>query len=772
MSATPNGRSSIPSPADFMKGMPFPWDNGPWNMAAQSMSWAKDPWSMGAADPFSEYVRDFWQRSFIFLDVLRKRGNQQAEITSHPVNSVLVFETELVLNGESLPRPVNYSLMRVIPPKGTTIEPQKRPIYVVDPRAGQGPGIGGFKRESEIGEAFKAGHPVYFASFAVKPVPGQTIEDVAHAHTHFLDHIVSLHPEANGKPFVLGNCQAGWHVLMAGCMRPDAIGPVMVAGAPLSYWGGVHGKYPMRYLGGMLGGSWLSELTSDMSNGTFDGAWLISNFDAGNPTNTYWTKQYNVWSNPDKEHERYLGFENWWGDFITLRGEELLYMVDNLFIGNKFSTAQMVTQDGIRLDLREVKSPIICFCSKKDNITPVQQALDWIPDNYENVDEIRKSGQRIFYCIHETSGHLAIFVGSKIAAKEHAEFINIVDVIECMPPGLYEIMITPKKEGDSGNDLVAGDYNVRLESRSISDIKALGGNTLEDELKFATVARMSEVNKGLYRTFMQPWIKAMITPQLADLALKMHPLRISYAMFSDKNPFMQGVAQLAEQAQRHRVQPSPGNPFVQMQEQVSDNIKKTLDTYSDFRDQLTDRMFHAIYGLPAVQSYYGISAKNGEPRPRPGKSMWTELALQKHIDYFKSRVAEGGLLEASARAAIYITEGQRFVDGRSFQVVRKLISSYPDMSYDRIKSVLREQWAILAIDEKAALLALPEMLSKSGAKKRECLDKVRQVVTASGKLEGEASRRFETIERAMNGSLHLAQEESPKSISSDRARAS
>jgi hypothetical protein len=40
------------------------------------------------------------------------------------------------------------------------VDPRKRPVVVVDPRAGQGPGIGGFKAESEIGDALDAGHPV------------------------------------------------------------------------------------------------------------------------------------------------------------------------------------------------------------------------------------------------------------------------------------------------------------------------------------------------------------------------------------------------------------------------------------------------------------------------------------------------------------------------------------------------------------------------------------------------------------------------------------
>jgi poly(3-hydroxyalkanoate) synthetase len=105
----------------------------------------------------------------------------------------------------------------------------------------------------------------------------------------------------------------------------------------------------MRYLGGWYGGTWLDRMMSDMAGGIFDAAWLVANFDNLNPANTFWTKQYNVWTNPEQEKDRYLQFEKWWGDFVLLRGEEMQWMVDNLFISNKFSTGQLVTSDGIRL---------------------------------------------------------------------------------------------------------------------------------------------------------------------------------------------------------------------------------------------------------------------------------------------------------------------------------------------------------------------------------------------------------------------------------------
>ena len=120
---------------------------------------------------------------------------------------------------------------------------------VIDPRAGHGPGIGGFKIDSEIGIALKQGHPCYFVMFFPQPVPGQTIESVCAAEIAFLRKVNELHPHAEGRPFLIGNCQGGWALMMLAALAPTRSGPILLAGSPLSYWAGVAGKNPMRYLG-------------------------------------------------------------------------------------------------------------------------------------------------------------------------------------------------------------------------------------------------------------------------------------------------------------------------------------------------------------------------------------------------------------------------------------------------------------------------------------------------------------------------------------------
>jgi hypothetical protein len=173
--------------------------------------WGSTPWAQNLANPaaainpLSEYLLDAGQRTVLLLDILRARGNEQADMASRPMATVLTFDHEIVLSGKSLRRSINYSLSRVIPPAGTTIDPAKRPVVIVDPRAGQGPGIGGFHRESEIGDAFAAGHPVYFIGFASEPVPGQTFLDVVDGQVRFFERVVEMHPDSP-RPLAVGNC--------------------------------------------------------------------------------------------------------------------------------------------------------------------------------------------------------------------------------------------------------------------------------------------------------------------------------------------------------------------------------------------------------------------------------------------------------------------------------------------------------------------------------------------------------------------------------------
>jgi pimeloyl-ACP methyl ester carboxylesterase len=712
-----------------------------------------------------ELVREAWsygfdavQRGILFFDVMRQRAEANEQHAAKEAPHVLKFHCELCVDGRQLPHPVNYVLVRIIPPAGVEIDQRKRPFVIVDPRAGHGPGIGGFKAQSEIGVALHAGHPCYFIGFLPEPVPGQTIEHIALAEAAFLERVIALHPQADGKPAVIGNCQAGWAVMMVAAKRPELFGPIVVAGSPLSYWAGVRGENPMRYTGGLLGGSWLTALMGDLGNGKFDGAWLVSNFENLNPANTYWTKSYNLYSKIDSEAPRYLEFEEWWGAHVMLNAGEMQAIADQLFIGNKLATAEIVSSDGTTIDLRNIRTPIVVFCSKADNITPPPQALDWILDLYESVEDIRAHGQTIIYAIHPSAGHLGIFVSGSVAKKEHDEFASNIDLIDVLPPGLYEAVMTPKEVTDETADLVTGDYLVRFEARTLDDIRALGGNSEEDERRFATAARVSETNLGLYRTFAEPWIRLWANDGAAEWMRRMNPLRLQDEVFSRANPLMSYMRLAADKVREHRQPVSPDNVLWQAQQWTSNWIETSLNIYRDIRDQWFETLFHSVYGSPALQALVGLKASHQNPRRRPGSDSTYKAFVAQRVENLRNGITEGGPREATIRAALFIRMTDGVADERGFRLLQRLREEAGSgLSLADFKKIVRDQFFILLLDEHRAVEAIPDMLAKDpelATRMASGLRRLVEVVGVESTVGKERLREMEKLFSKRSSSTH------------------
>lgn len=702
--------------------------------------------ALQAWGPLGEYLVDAAQRTILFWDVLRRRSDQYQEQKARAVPHVLSFGAELVLDGRTFEHPANYLLVRIIPPAGVVIDPKKRPFVVVDPRAGHGPGIGGFKADSELGVAMRAGHPSYFVGFTPDPMPGQTIEDIMRVEAVFLEKVIALHPAAEGKPCVIGNCQAGWAVMMVAAVRPELFGPLIIPGSPLSYWAGVEGENPMRYTGGLAGGSWMTALMGDLGGGTFDGANLVANFENLNPANTLWTKNYALWAKVDTEQQRFLEFEKWWGGHIKLNAAEMQWIVDQLFVGNHLATAEIVTSDGARVDLRNIRSPILCFCSKGDNITPPAQALGWIIDLYGSDEDLFASGQTIVYAIHEHIGHLGIFVSGGVAKKEHDEFASNIDLIDVLPPGLYEAVMTPKTAEAANPELVSGDWIVRFERRTLNDIRAIVHPDPENERRFATVRRVSEINLGLYRTLFQPFIQAIGAARTATWLPQINPSQLPFDLFSDRNPLMHLIAQLADQVREQRRPAAPDNPFLQLQATISEGMIAALDGWRDLRDRSLEEIFLATYGSPLLQALVGIRAGDEPPRRRPGLEPERINLIQQRIGEIKARISEGGPREAMIRSLIFIGLPGGGVDERAFNALRQIRAAQGGMTLEEFERAVREQFFALLLDRDAALAAIPTMLPDDAEVRAEVLAKVRHVAYATGEATGQRAKNLARIE--------------------------
>ncbi|MBV8664693.1 MAG: DUF3141 domain-containing protein, partial [Hyphomicrobiales bacterium] len=507
---------------------------------------------------------------------------------------------------------------------------------------------------------------------------------------------------------------------------------------------------PMRYTGGLTGGSWMAALASDLGNGTFDGASLVQNFENLNPANTLWTKQYNLYSKVDTEAPRYLEFEKYWDTPTRLTAAEIQFIVDNLFVGNKLSTGEIVTSDGTRVDLRAIRSPIVVFCSKGDNITPPQQALGWILDLYGSVDDIRMYGQTIVYAIHESVGHLGIFVSGGVARKEHDEFASNIDLIDVLPPGLYEAVLHAKAPDDVNAALAHGSYIARFEPRTLDDIRALGGNDDQDERCFATVARLSEINHGLYRTVLSPFVRAATNEFAAEALRRLQPLRLQNELASDSNPLMRPIADLADQVRQARRPAAPDNIFLRWQEEVSKQIVESLNAWRDMRDRAYEQIFFGLYSLPALQAAVGEGTSAEPPRRRHLKEPMHHGIIERQIAELKGRMSRGGIKEAAIRAMLYVAGADRTADERMFAVLRQIRAEHGyDIHLAEFKALVRDQFFMLLVDEDAAVVAIRDLAMHEPARIPEVITGLNQLAAATGTPSGEQAIRLARIDRLL-----------------------
>lgn len=662
----------------------------------------QSPWAL--ATQAWNYWTDTLQRSVLALDALRERGNQYLEHNEAGMPPVLHFRYETLLDARDFERPVNYALLQIIPPDGVEVDPRRRPYIVIDPRAGHGPGIGGFKDDSQVGVALRAGHPVYFVSFFPEPVPGQTLLDVMAAESVFVAEVRARHPDSK-KPVLIGNCQGGWAAMMLVAANPAESGPVVINGAPMAYWGGAfaddgRGDNPMRYSGGFLGGSWLASFTADLGQGRFDGAHLVQNFENLNPANTFWDKYYHVYANIDTEVPRFLEFERWWGGFYMMNREEIEWITQNLFVGNRLWKDGQ--GGGSPFDLRNVQSPIIMFASLGDNITPPQQAFNWVADIYGSTEEIKACGQVIVGLLHQDVGHLGIFVSGRVAQREHRKIVTVLESIESLAPGLYGMEISERI-----NDEGETEYQVEFVEHRLEEVVArLNLKQRKDEEPFEAVNKVSEFNQKAYELFAQPLVQAVSTETSARAIEKFHPLRFQRWAISDLNPLLAWVGPVADQVRKHRRAQASDEPARKLERAGSDFLSASLDYYREVRDAASEALFFQTYG-----SLFGLWLD------RPGQAAAAEPAGEQEsvvVRNILAKIAEGGYAAAVARVAVMLKPRGTPIPLARVEVKASLADRYrellPDLPKGEWRRVRGEQEVIFSAEPEQALVSLPQLV--------------------------------------------------------------
>jgi pimeloyl-ACP methyl ester carboxylesterase len=655
-----------------------------------------------------QYSTDFVQRSILFWDTMRQRGNNFVEHERAGEPPVLHFEYEIVLDARKFDRPVNYALVRIIPPAGVTVDPKRRPYMIIDPRAGHGPGIGGFKDDSQVGVALREGHPVYFVIFFPQPEPGQSLLDVCDAESRFVHKVRELHP-VSPKPVIVGNCQGGWAAMMLAASDPDDTGPIVINGAPMSYWGGAwregEGDNPMRYAGGILGGTWMASLAADLGNGIFDGAYLVENMENLNPANTFWDKYYHVFANVDTEPPRFLEFERWWGGFYLLNREEIEWIVQDLFVGNKLWSGEVRDIRNRVFDLKKIKSPIILFASMGDNITPPQQAFNWVADVYASTDEIKARGQTIIGLLHQDVGHLGIFVSGRVAKKEHKEIVSVMESIEVLPPGLFGMEIIESK-GDDGSVR----YDVEFVEHRLEDLVGrLNPLKRVDEKPFEAVEAISEFNQRAYELFAQPLVQAFSNEESAKLGREFHPLRFHRWALSDKNPWLWWLKPAAELVKHQRKPAGPDQPLRRAEQMVSDLVSASFDFYRDVRDAISEALFFEVYG----NMFLLYIADKDKAKEQESLHVHDPQELR-FVQEALSSMGEGGYPEALARVGALLAEHGQPIPLSRLDLTEELVGEYwdilPNIPRDQMRRIRGEQEIIVRYEPGKALETLPKLL--------------------------------------------------------------
>jgi hypothetical protein len=392
--------------------------------------------------------------------------------------------------------------------------------------------------------------------------------------------------------------------------------------------------------------------------------------------------------------------------------EEIEWITRNLFVGNKLWKGETQGVDGKSFDLREIKAPIVLFASMGDNITPPQQAFNWVADVYGSTAEIKSRGQVIVGLLHQDIGHLGIFVSGKVAKKEHAQIVSVLKTIELLPPGVYGMALTEHK-GARG----VVEYEVEFREHQLEEIiERLNRFGRADEQPFQAVAAVSDFNQRAYELFAQPIVQAMSNEASAQALRELHPLRMQNWAFSSLNPWLAWLAPAAEAARGHRQAVDDDHPLRKAEKLGAELMSASLDYYRGLRDAATEAGFFGVYA--------NMFALYNDVEDKPAEHVAPEVdgrALPE-VEAALATLHEGGYTEALARVAFLLTRSDEPLPLSRLELRQELQADYadylPDLPLHEWRRVRGTQEVIVRHEPEQAVASLPTLLAEPNARAR------------------------------------------------------
>lgn len=171
-------------------------------------------------------------------------------------------------------------------------------------------------------------------------------------------------------------------------------------------------------------------------------------------------------------------------------GVEIEVIIENLFVGNKLVCGELEVKGRV-VNLCDIMVFIVVFVFWGDNIMLLLQVLNWIIDVWGDECVIVVVGCIIIYVLYESVGYLGIFVGGLVVFKEYDQLVSLLDVIESLLLGFYEMKLECK-DGcviQCWDVLELGDYMVYYEYCIMEDLCKFNFEGCEEELLFLIISQ-------------------------------------------------------------------------------------------------------------------------------------------------------------------------------------------------------------------------------------------------------------------------------------------